>query len=69
MFPPVKLFMNNSPVNKSPLGIHQVELVVEPSPGLGDGGGVGQHADGTLDLGKISTGHDSWRLKKIALMR
>ncbi len=54
--------MNNSPVNKSPLGIHQVELVVEPSPGLGDGGGVGKHADGTLDLGKISTGNNSWRL-------
>merc|ERR1711877_25042 len=32
--------------------------MIQTSPGLGDGGGVGQHAHGTLDLGKISTGDD-----------
>ena len=26
--------------------------------GLGNGGGVGDHADGALDLGEITTGHD-----------
>merc|ERR1711877_86856 len=36
--------------------------MIQTSPGLGDGGGVGQHAHGTLDLGKISTGDDGWWL-------
>jgi hypothetical protein len=43
--------------------VYQVELVVEASPGLGDGCGVGQHADGSGDLGGITSGHDSWWLK------
>ena len=29
---------------------------------LGDGGGVGDHADGALDLGKVAAGHDGRRL-------
>lgn len=33
------------PVNESSLSIQQVELIVEALPGLGDGGGVGQHAE------------------------
>merc|ERR1712003_332214 len=45
------------PVDEGPLGVHQVELVVQPGPGLGDGGGVGEHADSSRDLGKISSGH------------
>jgi len=32
--------------------------VVETSPGLGDRRGVGQHADGTLNLGEIASGND-----------
>jgi hypothetical protein len=31
-------------VNEGTLGVHEIELVVESGPGLGDGGGVGQHA-------------------------
>jgi len=46
------------PVHKGSLGIHKIELVVEASPGFGDGGGVGQHADGTLDLREITTRDD-----------
>ena len=30
--------------------------MVKTSPGLGDGGGVAQHAHGTLHLGQIATG-------------
>merc|ERR1712088_1116341 len=40
------------PVDEGALGVHQVKLVVEPGPGLGDGGGVAQHADGPGHLGK-----------------
>ena len=39
-------------------GRHQVELVVVPGPSLRDGGGVGENAGGSLDLGQFSTGAD-----------
>ena len=32
--------------------------MIKTSPSLGDGGGVAQHADGTLHLGQITTGDD-----------
>ena len=44
------------PVHEGTLGVHQIELVVETSPRLGDGGRVAQHAHGTLHLGEISAG-------------
>ena len=50
------------PVDKGTLGIHQIELVVETSPGFGYGCGVGQHAHGTLHLGQVTSRHDSWWL-------
>ena len=50
------------PVNEGSLGVHEVELVVQPGPGLGDGSGVAQHADGTLDLGQVSARNDRGRL-------
>merc|ERR1712109_326923 len=50
------------PVNEGPLGVHEVELVVKPGPGLGDGGGVREHTHGPADLSKISTGNDGWGL-------
>lgn len=31
-------------------------------PGLGNGGGVGEHADGTVDLGEVAVGHVHRRL-------
>merc|ERR1719219_1661122 len=49
----------NIPVNERTLGIHQVELVVQPGPSVGNGGGVGEHADGTLHLGKVAARDDS----------
>merc|ERR1719278_44694 len=48
----------NIPVNERTLGIHQVELVVQPGPSFGNGGGVGEHADGPLPLGKVAARDD-----------
>ena len=45
------------PVDEGPLGVHQVELVVQPGPGLGNGRGVGEHTDRSLDLGQVTTRH------------
>merc|ERR1719197_1662226 len=50
------------PVDEGPLGVHQVELVVQPGPGLGDGRGVGEHADSSRDLGEVSARNSSWWL-------
>ena len=45
-------------MDESTLGVHQIELVVETGPSLSNCGGVAQHADGTLDLCKITTRDD-----------
>jgi hypothetical protein len=44
-------------VDEGALGVHQIKLVIETSPGLSNGGGVAQHAHGTLHLGQITSGH------------
>merc|ERR1719284_513305 len=54
--------LSNIPVNKGSLGVHQIKLVVKSSPGLGDGGGVGEHADSSWHLGQVSSRNNSWRL-------
>merc|ERR1711962_1361429 len=46
------------PVDKGTLGVHEIKLVIEPGPGLGNGSGVAQHADSSGDLGQISTRDD-----------
>jgi len=46
------------PVHESPLGVHQVKLVVQPGPRLGNGSGVAQHAHSTLNFGEIATGNN-----------
>ena len=51
--------LSDIPVDKGSLGVHQIEFVIETSPSLGNGSGVGQHAHGTLDLGKITSRNDS----------
>ncbi|WAR26379.1 hypothetical protein MAR_012083, partial [Mya arenaria] len=50
--------LSDVPVDEGTLGVHQIELVIQTGPGLGDGGGVAQHAHGTLHLGQITTGND-----------
>merc|ERR1719461_35777 len=42
-------------MDESTLGVHKIELMIQTGPGLGDGSGVAQHADGTLYLGEITT--------------
>ncbi|KAL0624664.1 Zinc finger protein [Plecturocebus cupreus] len=42
------------PVHKGPLGIHEIELMVQAGPGLRDGRGVAQHAHSPLHLGQVS---------------
>ena len=55
-------------VNKGTLGVHQIELVVKTREDLSDGGRVGDHADGTLDLGKVSSWDDGgWLVVNTAL--
>merc|ERR1719166_657984 len=49
-------------MNKSSLGIHQVKLVVKSGPGLGNGSGVGEHANSSLNLGKVCSRNNCWRL-------
>jgi hypothetical protein len=36
--------LSNVPMDKGALGVHEIELVRESRPGLGNGSGVGQHA-------------------------
>jgi hypothetical protein len=49
-------------VNEGTLGVHKVEFVVKTGPCFGDGGGVGQHTDGTLNLGKVTSWDNGWWL-------
>ena len=56
----VKVF--HSPVDEGPLGVHQVELVVQPGPGLHDGRGVGEAAHGSPHHPAVSPRHRGGRL-------
>jgi len=49
-------------MDESSLGIHEIELVIDSGEDLSDGSGVGDHADGSHDLGEITTWDDSWWL-------
>lgn len=48
--------LTDVPVDEGTLGVHEVELVRQSRPGLADGCGVGQHADGAVDAGKVAVG-------------
>mmetsp|Transcript_27255 Transcript_27255/g.50246 ORF Transcript_27255/g.50246 Transcript_27255/m.50246 type:complete len:459 (+) Transcript_27255:280-1656(+) len=50
--------LTDVPVDEGTLGVHEIELVVEATEDLTNGSAVGDHADGALDLGKITTGDD-----------
>merc|ERR1719265_1945980 len=54
--------LTDVPVDEGTLRVHKVELVVDASEDLGDGGRVGDHADGALDLGEVTTRDDGRRL-------
>jgi len=46
-------------VDEGSLGVHEIELVINSGEDLSDGSGVGDHADGSHDLGEITTGNNS----------
>merc|ERR1719158_154261 len=54
--------LTDVPVDEGALGVHQVELVVQPCPSLGDGSGVGEHAHGALHLRQVATRDHGGRL-------
>merc|ERR1719317_69412 len=51
--------LSNIPVNKSSLGIHEVKLVVQPSPGFSNSCGIGEHTDCTSNLGLVPSWYNS----------
>lgn len=50
------------PMHKGALRVHEVELMVELPPRLGDGGGVAQHGCGALHLRQVTASHHRRRL-------
>ena len=54
--------LTDVPVDEGTLGVHEIELVIDAGEDLSDGSGVGDHADGAHDLGKVTTGNDGRRL-------
>jgi len=60
--------LSDVPMDEGTLGIHEIELVVDTGKGLGNGGGVGNHAYCSLDTGKITSWNDSrWLVVDTAL--
>merc|ERR1712123_31734 len=49
-------------MHKSPLSIHEIKLVVQPSPSFSNSSCVGEHADSSLDLCKVTPRHYRGRL-------
>jgi len=49
-------------MDEGSLGVHEIELVIDSGEHLSDGGGVGDHADGSHDLGEITSGDNGRRL-------
>lgn len=49
-------------MNEGPLGVEQIELVIQPAPCSSNSSGVGEHAERSGDLGKIASGDVGRRL-------
>ena len=54
--------LSDVPMDEGSLGVHEIELVIDSGEDLSDGGGVGDHAAGSHDLGEITTWNDGWWL-------
>jgi len=54
--------LTDVPMDEGSLGVHKIELVIDPGEHLSDGGGVGDHADSPHDLGEVTSGNDGGRL-------
>ena len=53
---------NILPVHECAFGIHEVELVVQPCPGFGNGRGIRKHTDSPLYSGQITALYCRWGL-------
>ena len=42
--------------------VHKIKFMIKPGPGFGNRGGVGQHANRSLDLGTVTAWDHGWRL-------
>merc|ERR1719326_366234 len=51
--------LSDVPMDEGSLGVHEIEFVIDSGEDLSDGSGVGDHADGSHDLGEITTGNNS----------
>ena len=49
-------------MDEGSLGVHEIEFVIDSGEDLSDGSGVGDHADGSHDLGEITTWDNCWWL-------
>jgi len=54
--------LTDIPVDEGSLGVHEIEFVINSGEDLSDGSGVGDHADGSHDLGEITTWNNGWWL-------
>ncbi|GIL42644.1 hypothetical protein Vafri_593 [Volvox africanus] len=60
--------LTDIPVHERALSVHQIELMVQATEDLADGSAVGDHADGTLHLGQVTTWDNSgWLVVDAAL--
>merc|ERR1719506_3582512 len=50
------------PMDEGSLGVHKIEFMINSGEDLSDGSGVGDHASGSHDLGKITTWDNGWWL-------
>jgi len=50
--------LTHVPVDEGTLGVHKIELVIDPAEHLSDGGTVGDHAHCAHDLGQVTTGNN-----------
>merc|ERR1712146_660956 len=49
-------------MDKSSLGVHQIELMIKSGEDFSDGSRVGDHAYGSHNLGQVTTWDNSWGL-------
>merc|ERR1712054_650631 len=49
-------------MHESSLGVHKIELMIKSGEDLSNGSRIRNHADGSHDLGEITTWHDGWWL-------
>merc|ERR1712216_691331 len=54
--------LSDIPMDEGSLGVHKIEFMINSGEDFSDGGGVGDHADGSHDLGEITSWHNGWWL-------